>query len=51
MMNAELAAAGEERIVIPTVYRSHYLSALKALSQNGRAEPLFELVLENWTVG
>jgi Fic/DOC family len=51
MMNAELVAAGEERIVIPTVYRSHYLSALKALSQNGRAEPLIRMLdfAQKWT--
>lgn len=30
MMNAELAAARQGRIVIPTVYRGAYLSALKA---------------------
>jgi fido (protein-threonine AMPylation protein) len=35
MMNAELVAAGETRIVVPTVYRNNYLMALKALSQNG----------------
>ena len=35
MMNAELVAAGESRIVVPTVYRNNYLMALKALSQNG----------------
>ena len=35
MMNAELVAAGEERIIIPTIYRGDYLTALKALS-NGR---------------
>ncbi|MCP5361456.1 MAG: Fic family protein [Hyphomicrobiales bacterium] len=40
MMNAELVAAGEERIIIPTVYRSNYLSALKALSQGGHPTPL-----------
>jgi fido (protein-threonine AMPylation protein) len=40
MMNAELIAAGEERIVIPTVYRLNYLSALKALSQTGHPEAL-----------
>lgn len=40
MMNAELVAGGEERIIIPTVYRNNYLSALKALSQNGHSEPL-----------
>jgi len=51
MMNAELVAAGEERIVVPTVYRSHYLSALKALSQNGRAEPLIRMLdfAQKWT--
>jgi hypothetical protein len=35
MMNAELVAAGENRIIVPTVYRNNYLIALKALSQNG----------------
>ena len=51
MMNAELVAGGEERIVIPTVYRPHYLSALKALSQNGRAEPLIRMLdfAQKWT--
>jgi fido (protein-threonine AMPylation protein) len=51
MMNAELVAAGEERIVIPTVYRSNYLSALKALSQTGRAEPLVRMLdfAQKWT--
>ena len=34
MMNAELVAAAENRIIIPTVYRNNYLMALKALSQN-----------------
>jgi hypothetical protein len=33
-MNAELVAAGENRIIVPTVYRNNYLMALKALSQN-----------------
>ena len=35
MMNAELVAAGECRIIVPTVYRNNFLSALKALSMNG----------------
>jgi Fic/DOC family len=35
MMNAELVAAGENRIIVPTVYRNNYLMPLKALSQNG----------------
>lgn len=40
MMNAELVAAGEERIIIPTVYRGNYLTALKALSHNGNPVPI-----------
>ena len=35
MMNAELVAAGESRIIVPTVFRNDYIMALKALSQNG----------------
>src|SRR3546814_14094766 len=40
MANAELVAAGVERILIPTVYRANYLSALKGLSQAQNPEPL-----------
>jgi hypothetical protein len=40
MMNAELAAAGEERIIIPTIFRSNYLSSLKALSLSQNPIPL-----------
>lgn len=40
MMNAELVKSGEERIIIPTVFRGNYLSALKALSLNGQPTPL-----------
>jgi len=40
MMNAELVAAGEQRLVIPTVYRNNYLSSLRALSANGAPNPL-----------
>ena len=51
MMNAELAAVGEERIIVPTVYRTNYLSALKALSQTGRPEPLIRMLdyAQRWT--
>lgn len=51
MMNAELVAADEERIVIPTVYRANYLSALKALSRNGPPEPLIRMLdyAQKWT--
>ena len=33
MMNAELAAAQQTRVLIPIVYRSNYLSSLRALRQ------------------
>lgn len=44
MMNAELVAAGQERIVIPTSYRTDYLGALKALSHNGHMPPLIRML-------
>ena len=51
MMNAELEAAGEERIIIPTVYRANYLTALEALSQSGYCEPLIRALdyAQRWT--
>lgn len=51
MMNAELSAEGEERIVIPTVYRNNYLAALRALSLNALAEPLIKTLdfAQRWT--
>jgi hypothetical protein len=44
MMNAELVAAGQQRIIIPTIYRSNYLSALRALSNGTSAEPLVRVL-------
>lgn len=51
MMNAELAAAAEERIIVPTVFGADYLSALKALSLTGRPEPLIRVLdhAQKWT--
>jgi hypothetical protein len=40
MMNAELVAAGERRIIVPTIFRSNYLTGLKALSHNGMTRTL-----------
>lgn len=40
MMNGELIAGGQQRIITPTVYRDDYLGALRALSRNTRAEVL-----------
>jgi len=44
MMNAELVAAGETRIIVPTVYRNNYLLALKALSHNGGTGGLVRVI-------
>jgi len=44
MMNAELVAAGENRIIVPTVYRNNYLLALKALSHNGGTGALVRVI-------
>ena len=51
MMNAELAHRGEERIVIPTVYRGNYLAALRAMSHNNVTEPLIRSLdyAQRWT--
>jgi Fic family protein len=40
MMNAELVAAERRRIVIPTVFRNDYVSALKAVTHNRAPEAL-----------
>lgn len=39
MMNAELVAGGEQKIIIPNVFRDDYLTSLKALSHTGRTDP------------
>lgn len=51
MMNAELVSKDEQRIIIPTVYRNNYLSALKALSHNSVTEPLVRMLefAQNYT--
>lgn len=44
MMNAELVAAGDSRILIPTVFRNDYIAALKALSHNRRTSPILQVL-------
>lgn len=44
MMNADLISAGQQRIIIPIVYRNNYLAALKTLSQETSAEPLIAVL-------
>lgn len=52
MMNAELVAGGEERIVIPTVFHGTCVAALRMLSRTGRAEPLLRVLdhAQRWTI-
>ena len=40
MMNAELVAADEQRIIIPQIFRNNYLMALRALTVNRRPDAL-----------
>ena len=44
MMNTELVAAQQERIIVPTAYRTDYLSALKAISLNGHTDPIIRML-------
>lgn len=44
LMNAALSAAGEQRIVIPIIYRDDYLQGLRALSRNGNPQPLIRVL-------
>lgn len=44
MMNAELVAAGQERIIIPTSYRTDYLGALKAMTHNAHMILLIQML-------
>ena len=48
MMNAELVAQDEARIIIPTVFRSEYLQSLKALTHNHRPDPLVSVLDFAW---
>jgi hypothetical protein len=44
MMNAELAAGGESRIIIPAVYRDSYIQALRNLSRDKHASTVVEML-------
>lgn len=45
MMNAELAAATQVRVLIPIVYRSNYVTSLRALSTNAWPEPIIKTLV------
>lgn len=40
MMNVELVASNEQKILIPIIYRNNYLAALKALTNDKNSNPL-----------
>jgi hypothetical protein len=44
LMNHLLSAAGLTRIIIPTAFREDYMLSLKALSNNGHAEPYVRML-------
>jgi hypothetical protein len=44
MMNSELHAKGQERIIIPNVFRTEYLQSLKALTHNQRVDGLVSVM-------
>lgn len=43
LLNAELSAAGQCRILIPLCYRADYLGALRAMSRQSNPEPLLRM--------
>jgi len=45
MMNAELVAAGQSTIIIPTIYRDDYLQALRALTRQRRPDPVISALV------
>ncbi len=51
MTNAELEAAGQARIIIPTVFRDNYLAGLRGMSVNGHADGLIATLAfaQRWT--
>lgn len=52
MMNAELVAGEEERIIVPTVFHTNCLAALRALSRTGNPDPLIRALdyAQRWTL-
>jgi fido (protein-threonine AMPylation protein) len=44
MMNAELIAGGQVRIVVPSVFRNEYISGLKRLTHHTQPETLIRVM-------
>ena len=52
MLNAELVAGGEERVIIPTVFHANCLAALRALTRTRNPDPLIRVLdyAQRWTL-
>lgn len=52
MMNGELAQAGQSRVIIPTIMRGSYLSALSAMTNNQNHAALYSVLeyAQRWTL-
>ena len=44
MMNSELHAAGQEKIIIPSVFRPEYIKALRSMTKAGDPSPLVDVM-------
>lgn len=44
MMNAELVAAQQQRMIIPIVFRTEYMQSLKAFTNSQRVEPFLKVI-------
>lgn len=44
LSNAELTATGQQRLIIPTVFRDDYLQALRAMSRRANPTPLIRVL-------
>lgn len=51
VMNSELSAAGEARIIVPTLYREQYLDCLRELTRAARTDPYLDAMtnIQRWT--
>jgi hypothetical protein len=53
LANAELTASGQQRLMIPIVFRDDYLAALRAMSRRGAPVPLIRVLsrAQAWSGG
>ncbi|MDM0010550.1 Fic family protein [Variovorax sp. J22G73] len=51
VMNSELSAAGEARIIVPTLFRDEYLDCLREMTRAARTKPYLDAManIRRWT--